>query len=150
MQMTRSLSIDGTHKPPEPETYEDPATPGIPQKVPEHPLQNKWYEHPDLTRSSLFNYTVSSITGLSTTILNPSLPLLAKRHIHIHSQQILVNTKPGLPLLASSIPLSPSVVISTGSSRHPRSSATRTTTYSKQGSNQCGRMRRMQMAENGS
>lgn len=45
MAMTRSLSIDGSHKPPEPETYEDPATPGIPQKVPEHPLQNKWYEH---------------------------------------------------------------------------------------------------------
>ncbi|EJD05453.1 translation initiation factor eIF4e [Fomitiporia mediterranea MF3/22] len=42
MQMTRSLSVDGTTKPPEPETYEDPATPGIPQKVPEHPLQNKW------------------------------------------------------------------------------------------------------------
>ena len=42
MAMTRSLSIDGSLKPPEPETYEDPATPGIPQKVPEHPLQNKW------------------------------------------------------------------------------------------------------------
>ncbi|KAL5521556.1 hypothetical protein ACEPAF_2304 [Sanghuangporus sanghuang] len=42
MAMTRSLSIDGSHKPPEPETYDDPATPGIPQKVPEHPLQNKW------------------------------------------------------------------------------------------------------------
>lgn len=42
MAMTRSLSIDGTHKPPEPETYEDPATPGIPQKKPEHPLQNSW------------------------------------------------------------------------------------------------------------
>jgi translation initiation factor 4E len=43
MKMTRTLSIDGSLKPPEPETYEDPATPGIPQKKPEHPLENKWY-----------------------------------------------------------------------------------------------------------
>ena len=43
MAMTRSLSIDGSPKPPEPETYEDPTTPGIPQKMPEHPLQVSWY-----------------------------------------------------------------------------------------------------------
>ncbi|KAH8116162.1 translation initiation factor eIF4e, partial [Phellopilus nigrolimitatus] len=42
MAMTRALSIDGSHRPPEPETYEDPKTPGIPQKVPEHPLQYPW------------------------------------------------------------------------------------------------------------
>lgn len=40
--ITRQLSVDGSSKPPEPETFEDPATPGIPQKVPENPLQCAW------------------------------------------------------------------------------------------------------------
>ncbi|TDL24451.1 translation initiation factor eIF4e [Rickenella mellea] len=42
LAMARTLSVDGSTKPPEPETYEDPATPGIPQKAPEHPLQHTW------------------------------------------------------------------------------------------------------------
>lgn len=42
LAMARSLSIDGTPRPPEPETFEDPKTPGIQQKAPEHPLQNTW------------------------------------------------------------------------------------------------------------
>jgi translation initiation factor 4E len=36
------LSIDGTAKPPEPELIEDPKTPGIQIKAPEHPLQYNW------------------------------------------------------------------------------------------------------------
>lgn len=40
---TRALSIDGTAKPPEPEFIEDPKTPGVPMKAPEHPLQYPWY-----------------------------------------------------------------------------------------------------------
>lgn len=40
---TRQLSIDGTAKPPEPEMIEDPKTPGVPIKPPEHPLQYPWY-----------------------------------------------------------------------------------------------------------
>ena len=39
---TRTLSIDGTPKPPEPEMIEDPKTPGVPMKAPEHPLQYQW------------------------------------------------------------------------------------------------------------
>jgi len=53
MQMHRQLSIDGSMKPPEPETYEDPTTPGIPQKVPEHPLQCSWTMHYDNTKSKV-------------------------------------------------------------------------------------------------
>lgn len=40
---TRTLSIDGSSKPPEPEMIEDPKTPGVPIKAPEHPLQFAWY-----------------------------------------------------------------------------------------------------------
>lgn len=39
----RSLSVDGTAKPPEPETIEDPKTPGLRVKAPEHPLEHPWY-----------------------------------------------------------------------------------------------------------
>ena len=39
---TRALSVDGTAKPPEPEMIEDPKTPGVPMKAPEHPLQYPW------------------------------------------------------------------------------------------------------------
>ena len=42
---TRTLSIDGTPKPPEPEMIEDPKTPGVPLKIPEHPLQYSWLEN---------------------------------------------------------------------------------------------------------
>jgi translation initiation factor 4E len=38
----RSLSIDGSSKPPEPETIEDPQTPGLRVKAPEHPLEHPW------------------------------------------------------------------------------------------------------------
>ncbi|KAF5318615.1 hypothetical protein D9619_010975 [Psilocybe cf. subviscida] len=36
------LSIDGSTMPPEPEMIEDPKTPGVPMKAPEHPLQFPW------------------------------------------------------------------------------------------------------------
>lgn len=38
----RSLSVDGSAKPPEAELIEDPKTPGVPMKAPEHPLQYPW------------------------------------------------------------------------------------------------------------
>lgn len=38
----RTLSVDGTAKPPEPETIEDPKTPGLRVKAPEHPLEHTW------------------------------------------------------------------------------------------------------------
>ncbi|KDQ53781.1 hypothetical protein JAAARDRAFT_39089 [Jaapia argillacea MUCL 33604] len=38
----RTLSIDGSPKPPDAETIEDPKTPGVRILAPEHPLENKW------------------------------------------------------------------------------------------------------------
>ncbi|KZP12801.1 eukaryotic translation initiation factor 4E class II [Athelia psychrophila] len=38
----RSLSIDGSSKPPEAQMIEDPQTPGASMKAPEHPLQFPW------------------------------------------------------------------------------------------------------------
>ncbi|RPD56908.1 translation initiation factor eIF4e [Lentinus tigrinus ALCF2SS1-6] len=38
----RTLSIDGSAKPPEAETIEDPKTPGLRIKAPEHPLEHTW------------------------------------------------------------------------------------------------------------
>ncbi|KAI1788075.1 translation initiation factor eIF 4e-like domain-containing protein [Ganoderma leucocontextum] len=38
----KTLSIDGTAKPPEAETIEDPKTPGLMIKAPEHPLEHPW------------------------------------------------------------------------------------------------------------
>ena len=45
---TRTLSVDGTAMPPEAESIEDPQTPGVMTKAPEHPLQHSWcasYHH---------------------------------------------------------------------------------------------------------
>ncbi|KAI8986627.1 translation initiation factor eIF 4e-like domain-containing protein [Trametes punicea] len=39
---TRTLSIDGSARPPEAETIEDPKTPGVRIKAPEHPLEHSW------------------------------------------------------------------------------------------------------------
>ncbi|KAG6333954.1 hypothetical protein ID866_5137 [Astraeus odoratus] len=39
---TRTLSVDGSARPPEPEMVEDPKTPGAVMKAPEHPLQYAW------------------------------------------------------------------------------------------------------------
>lgn len=41
-QRAMSLSVDGSPNPPEPEMIEDPKTPGVPIKAPEHPLQFTW------------------------------------------------------------------------------------------------------------
>lgn len=55
---TRALSIDGTAKPPEPELIEDPKSPGVPMKAPEHPLQYQWTIYHDT--KAKFPYTPSS------------------------------------------------------------------------------------------
>ena len=41
----RSLSVDGSAMPPEPQMIEDPKTPGLVMKAPEHPLQFPWCAH---------------------------------------------------------------------------------------------------------
>ena len=40
-----SISVDGSAMPPEPQMIEDPKTPGVVMKAPEHPLQFSWYAH---------------------------------------------------------------------------------------------------------
>ena len=42
LAISRQLSIDGSAKPPEPETIEDPKTPGLRVTAPEHPLEYPW------------------------------------------------------------------------------------------------------------
>ena len=42
LAISRQLSVDGSPKPPEPETIEDPKTPGLRVKAPEHPLEYPW------------------------------------------------------------------------------------------------------------
>ncbi len=42
MAKARTLSVDGTAKPPDAETFEDPKTPGLYHKAPEHPLEHTW------------------------------------------------------------------------------------------------------------
>jgi len=42
LALSRQLSVDGSAKPPEPETIEDPKTPGLRVKAPEHPLEYPW------------------------------------------------------------------------------------------------------------
>ncbi|EIW74391.1 translation initiation factor eIF4e [Coniophora puteana RWD-64-598 SS2] len=44
---TRSLSIDGSARPPEAAMIEDPKTPGVPVRAPEHPLQFDWVIYHD-------------------------------------------------------------------------------------------------------
>jgi len=44
-QRAMSLSVDGSANPPEPEMIEDPKSPGVPIKAPEHPLQFAWCAH---------------------------------------------------------------------------------------------------------
>ncbi|GBE89137.1 translation initiation factor eIF 4e-like domain-containing protein [Sparassis latifolia] len=43
----RTLSVDGSAKPPEAETIEDPKTPGLRIKAPEHPLEHTWMLYHD-------------------------------------------------------------------------------------------------------
>lgn len=67
---TRALSVDGTPKPPEPEMIEDPKTPGVHVKAPEHPLQFSWTIYHD-TKAKLPFTPASS----STTVPDPSFSI---------------------------------------------------------------------------
>ncbi|KAK7443237.1 hypothetical protein VKT23_015835 [Stygiomarasmius scandens] len=67
---TRTLSIDGSAKPPEPEMIEDPKTPGVPMKAPEHPLQYSWTIYHDTKAKYPFTPATAS-TGLSSAGTGP-------------------------------------------------------------------------------
>ncbi|KAG1867626.1 translation initiation factor eIF 4e-like domain-containing protein [Suillus tomentosus] len=50
----RSLSVDGSARPPEAELVEDPKTPGATMKAPEHPLQFPWTIYHDMKSKAPF------------------------------------------------------------------------------------------------
>ncbi|TFY73756.1 hypothetical protein EWM64_g10256 [Hericium alpestre] len=60
---TRTLSVDGTPVPPEAEAVEDPQTPGVMTKAPEHPLQHTWTIYHD--SKSKGPYTPASADSLA-------------------------------------------------------------------------------------
>ncbi|KAF7974985.1 hypothetical protein HWV62_10737 [Athelia sp. TMB] len=61
----RSLSIDGSSKPPEAQMIEDPQTPGVSMKAPEHPLQFPWTIYHDCKNKVPF--TPAPVTATSET-----------------------------------------------------------------------------------
>ncbi|KAF9458916.1 translation initiation factor eIF 4e-like domain-containing protein [Collybia nuda] len=67
----RALSIDGSAKPPDAEMIEDPKTPGIPMKAPEHPLQFPWTIYHDSKAKFPF-------TPASATVPDPAAPFSAQ------------------------------------------------------------------------
>ena len=69
----RSLSIDGSVRPPEAEMIEDPKTPGAVMKAPEHPLQFTWCV--SMLRSEATFHILVIFTGQSTTTLKPRFPM---------------------------------------------------------------------------
>ncbi|KAF8638731.1 hypothetical protein AX16_010454 [Volvariella volvacea WC 439] len=69
---TRSLSIDGSAKPPEPEYVEDPKTPGVPIKVPEHPLQFTWTFYHDTKTTKYYPPQPGSASGDGTFAAHPA------------------------------------------------------------------------------
>ncbi|THH20308.1 hypothetical protein EW146_g1013 [Bondarzewia mesenterica] len=56
---TRTLSVDGTAMPPEAEPIEDPQTPGLMTKAPEHPLQHSWTIYHDTKTKIPFTPSVA-------------------------------------------------------------------------------------------
>ncbi|KAH8101976.1 translation initiation factor eIF 4e-like domain-containing protein [Cristinia sonorae] len=69
---TRALSIDGTSKPPEPETIEDPKTPGLKIKAPEHPLEHTWTIYHDC--KSKAPYTPATAAVVPPDSAHPMAP----------------------------------------------------------------------------
>lgn len=158
----RAISVDGSAKPPDAEMIEDPKTPGIPMKAPEHPLQFPWYDH-HLIASSTASSVPFSFPGRSTTTPNQSLRLRLEEYLPMHllswkglvapSPPILLtpgHTKPASPLSANSTLLSPSADISIGSNHLPSSIGIPTTTCSNRVSSPCGKTKQMRTAASGS
>ncbi|KIL64875.1 hypothetical protein M378DRAFT_162733 [Amanita muscaria Koide BX008] len=63
---TRTLSIDGSANPPEPELVEDPKTPGVKIKAPEHPLQFSWIIYHDTKANVPFTPATATIAPNSS------------------------------------------------------------------------------------
>ncbi|KAF9788331.1 translation initiation factor eIF4e [Thelephora terrestris] len=63
LALSRQLSVDGSSKPPEPETIEDPKTPGLRMKAPEHPLEHPWSLFYDTKNAKMPAPQVSATEG---------------------------------------------------------------------------------------
>ncbi|EIW51656.1 translation initiation factor eIF4e [Trametes versicolor FP-101664 SS1] len=57
----RTLSVDGSAKPPEAETIEDPKTPGLRIKAPEHPLEHTWTLYHDTKNKVPFTPATATV-----------------------------------------------------------------------------------------
>ncbi|KAI0027410.1 translation initiation factor eIF 4e-like domain-containing protein [Vararia minispora EC-137] len=66
---TRTLSVDGSPVPPEAEQIEDPKTPGVMTKAPEHPLQHTW---------TIYHDTKSKAPFAPSSATDPSFPAPAE------------------------------------------------------------------------
>ena len=120
--LSRQLSIDGSAKPPEPETIEDPKTPGLRMQAPELPLEYPWsvFEACDNTpsRSSGIHVLLLSgpcimtprVTRLRPPRSTPRIPYLPPTSSPLSQ----MNTKPVYPSSAISTPWRASAGISTG------------------------------------
>jgi translation initiation factor 4E len=64
----RSLSVDGSAMPPEPQMIEDPKTPGLVMKAPEHPLQFSWCADICYRSKEMYADTLIFNVGLYTMI----------------------------------------------------------------------------------
>jgi len=168
------LSIDGSAMPPEPEMIEDPKTPGVPMKAPEHPLQFPWYRLFAFHLSLFIAYCVE-LLGRYTMIPRRNFPLhLLPSYRGKHSVSPpqgshhqadppapanlpslqptplkAQNTKPVSPSSASSILWKGSTGTSTGSNHLRSWRKTVTITSSNRGSRRCGKTLRTRMGGNG-
>jgi len=73
----RSLSVDGSAKPPEAEMIEDPKTPGVPIKAPEHPLQFNWTIYHDTKVKTPFTPASNQTQGAPQAAEVPNPPFSA-------------------------------------------------------------------------
>ncbi|KAG1731111.1 translation initiation factor eIF 4e-like domain-containing protein [Suillus paluster] len=67
----RSLSIDGSARPPEAELVEDPKTPGATMKAPEHPLQFTWTVYHDTKSKAPFTAKAAAEEGGTSFLSAP-------------------------------------------------------------------------------
>jgi translation initiation factor 4E len=70
----RSLSVDGSAMPPEPQMIEDPKTPGLVMKAPEHPLQFSWCVDICHRNKEMYADTLIFNVGLYTMIRKGNIP----------------------------------------------------------------------------
>lgn len=122
LAISRQLSIDGSAKPPEPETIEDPKTPGLRVNAPEHPLEYPWSvpgarDDTPLRSFSIHVLPLSGPCSMTPRATRPPLPRSAPRKAYLlptSLPQSQRNMRLVLPLSGSSIRWRPSADILTG------------------------------------